>query len=102
MEGCGMKELTDVRKEPRVRAHNIVVDNRERISITGVTDVISFNETDIEIETDAGGLAIFGQNLRFNKLNLEDGQMVVDGFIEGFEYTDIRTEKGGFLSRIFK
>jgi len=97
-----MRELLEVKKEGRNRAHSVIVDNRERISVTGVADVLSFNETEIELESDSGGMTIFGQNLHISKLNLEEGQLVVDGFIEGFEYAELAGSKGGLFSRLFK
>jgi sporulation protein YabP len=98
-----MKELVDLRlpvTEVR-RNHHITLENRERIILTGISDVLSFNEHEVEAESTAGPLTIFGQNLHISKLNLEDSQLTVDGFIEGFEYTET-VQKGGMWSRLFK
>jgi sporulation protein YabP len=96
-----MRELMDIRRD-NGRNHSVIIDSRERISITGVLDVISFNDSEIEVNTDGGAMTIFGQNLHINKLNLDDGQLIVDGFIEGMEYVETQTTKGGMFSRLFK
>ena len=53
--------------------HRIILDERERLSVTGVTDVIAFDEETITADTDMGVITIRGENLHISKLNLEDG-----------------------------
>jgi len=65
----------------RPRAHSIHIDNRMRISVTGVVDVESFNEQEVMLLTEAGPLNIAGVNLHLSKLNLEDGQICIEGEI---------------------
>ncbi|PKM51505.1 MAG: sporulation protein YabP [Firmicutes bacterium HGW-Firmicutes-7] len=84
--------------------HRIVVTNREEMAITGVSDVVSFDETLVVIETDMGILEIKGEELHVNQLNLESGEMSLTGDIEGIEYDDKTTyKKGGksIISRLF-
>lgn len=85
-----------------LRKHHISLDNRERASITGVQRVDSFNEQEIVFLTDAGVVVIYGQKLHMSKLNLDDGQLVVEGLIFGIEYADAEESKGGLFSRLFK
>ena len=74
--------------------HRIILDERERLSVTGVTDVIAFDEETITADTDMGVITIRGENLHISKLNLEDGILQTDGNM---------ASKGGFLlGRIFK
>ena len=84
--------------------HRIILDERERLSVTGVTDVIAFDEETITADTDMGVINIRGENLHISKLNLEDGILQTDGNIDGIEYSDGNmASKGGFLlGRIFK
>lgn len=85
--------------------HNVTMESREHISITGVLDVLSFDEESIVADTDMGILTMKGMNLHVNKLNLEEGQLVVDGEIDSLEYSDGNTfskGKGSLLSKIFK
>lgn len=83
----------------RPRAHTIHVDNRMRISITGVMDVVSFNEQDAVLLTEAGPLNIAGNNLHLSKLNLEDGQICIEGELLGMDYEPPETERRGLFGR---
>lgn len=85
-------------------AHRIVMTNREEMTITGVADVVSFDETLVVIETEMGMLEIKGDGLHVNQLNLENGEMSLSGEIEGLEYDDKTVyKKGGksLINRLF-
>lgn len=85
--------------------HSITMENREHISITGVNDVLSFDEESIVADTDMGIVMIKGMNLHVNKLNLEDGQLVIDGEMDSLEYSESNSfskGKGSLLSKIFR
>ncbi|MBC7958727.1 MAG: sporulation protein YabP [Vallitaleaceae bacterium] len=84
--------------------HRLVITNREEMSIVGVSDVVSFDETAIIIETELGMLEIRGEGLHVNQLNLENGEMSLTGDIEAIEYDDkTQYKKGGksIISRLF-
>ena len=87
----------------RLRSHCIHMENREVLSITGVKDVGSFNEREVTVFTEGGGMTVDGAGLHITKLNLEDGQIVVEGEICAIEYDDdVPQQKGSFLSRVFR
>ncbi len=92
---------TEERTRPHTR-HTITIDNRDRVLITGVSDVGSFNEAEAILTTDSGELAISGEDLHMPKLNLDDGQLVIEGRIFALEYLDQQPQKGGFFSRVFR
>lgn len=77
---------------------------RESMAATGVLDVISFDEESIIAETELGMMIIKGINLHVNRLNLENGELAVDGEISGITYEDA----GGYvkgrsiLGKLFK
>lgn len=84
---------------------NIVLENREKLNITGILDVFSFDDQIIIIETELGLLTIKGENLKINKLSLDTSDFVVDGRINSLNYSeaDIGVKKGkNILSKIFK
>lgn len=84
--------------------HRIIVNNREEMTVSGVLDVISFDEEAVVIETEMGILEIKGEGLHVNQLNLENGDMNLTGDIEGIEYDDKASyKKGGksIISRLF-
>ena len=80
----------------RLRSHSIHIENRELMSITGVKDVMSFNENEIVLMSDGGGLTIDGNDLHITKLNLDDGQVVA------VEYDDMPAQRGSLFSRMFR
>jgi len=85
--------------------HKIILEERERLSITGVTEVIAFDDESITADTDMGVLVIRGEGLHIGKLNLDDGILQTEGEIESIEYTDgDGTTKGGafLFGKIFK
>ncbi len=68
---------------------NVIVENRNKVTITGVEQVESFNENIIILMTVKGGMTIKGEGLNVGKLNLDDGNVKIDGIINGI-FTTIR------------
>ena len=83
---------------------NIVLENREKLNITGVLDVLSFDDQIVILETELGLLTVKGENIRINKLSLDSSEVTIDGEIYQLAYSEKYTmEKcGGFLYKIFK
>ena len=83
--------------------HTLQIDRRSHVAITGVQDVTSFHETEIILRVDGGELVLTGENLHVAKLLLEDGQLAVDGRVDGVLYQAVAHGDGkrGLLRRIF-
>lgn len=95
----------DDKKTVRSRSHSILMENRERVTITGVVDVDSFDEASVVLVTDVGFITLHGEELHINKLNLEEGQLIVEGGIIALEYSEhegLRGKGSGFFSRLFR
>ena len=85
------------------KAQNILVENRNKVTITGVEQVESFNENTIILITVKGGMTIKGEGLNVGKLNLDDGNVKIDGIINGIIYNDKdSSQKGSLIGKIFK
>lgn len=82
--------------------HIVHIDNRERIEISGVTKVDTFNEDDVILHTIMGVLNIKGKNMKVNKLNVDTGDMLIEGMIYSMHYLSKDKEKGSFLKKLFK
>ena len=95
--------MKDERK-PMSAKHKLTVEQRERVAITGVLDVISFDEEQVVCETDLGVLVLRGANLHVNNLNLDSGALDIFGEISGISYEDSgpNRAKSSFLGKIFK
>lgn len=81
--------------------HRIQIEGREKLSISGVEDVVRFDESCIVTTTSAGTLIITGEELHIGKLSLEGGELHVDGRIDSISYEDPAVGRGGFFSRLF-
>jgi sporulation protein YabP len=88
----------------REQAHNLTLQNREKLAVSGVTDVDAYDEAKIVLFTAAETLEIEGANLHINRLNVEDGELVVEGDVQALTYYGKQggKNKGGFFKNIFK
>ncbi len=84
------------------RAHTVSIEMRRRAVINGVEELESFHEEQICVYTASGLLTIEGDDLHIDRLNLEDGQLIVSGVIYGALYTEEDEPKSGLFSRLLK
>ncbi len=82
--------------------HNVIMKDRGELSLSGVTDVDSFDESTVIAYTDYGELTITGTNLHISSLNIDKGELCVDGRIASLSYIDAQPNKGGFFSKVFR
>ena len=75
--------------------------DRKKLTMTGVEEVISFDESAVVLCTCLGRLTIQGQDLHLKNLTLEGGQIEVDGSISAFSYEE-PGEGGSWLSRLLR
>lgn len=80
--------------------HRMVLEDRERLMVSGVEEVESFDENSIVLSTVRGGLEVQGEGLHIEKLSLDGGDLLVEGLVYGLIYTEERRSKGGLLSRL--
>lgn len=86
-------------------AHKLTLSNRRTAGITGVSDVISFDISEVLLETDMGMLQIKGADLHVNRLTLEKGEIDLEGRIDSIQYSEVSDfKKGGetLLNRLFR
>lgn len=82
-------------------AHNIIMNNCEKLTLTGVTDVGSFDESAIYCYTSCGRLSIKGENLKVESVDTSDGDMEVTGKISALIYSD-EVKRRTIMSKLFK
>lgn len=90
-------------KQSKNTSQNIIVENRKTLTISGVTDVESFNETTINLYTELGELTVKGKDLKVNKVSIEGGDLFVEGEIGAVIYgkTD-KKSADSFLTKLFR
>ena len=82
------------------KSHNIIIEARKKFTLTGVRDVLSFDENSVVLLTGLGKLTIKGEELKLGQFDNSKGDISGEGKIYAFGYSD--EETGGFFSRLFK
>jgi len=85
--------------EKTIANHKIICDARKLLQLTGVEKVESSNETQIVCIVMNSPLVILGKNLHVKKLDVEQGQVEIEGSIDSIKY---QAERKNFLKRLFK
>ena len=87
------------------KSHKIVLSNRKGGNFTGVLDVISFDISEILLETEQGMLNVKGKDLHVNRLNLEKGEVDITGTVDSLLYSDVSSygqKAESFFGRLFQ
>lgn len=84
------------------REHTLLLRDRRQLTLTGVTRVISCDETGAVLETPQGNLSVGGQGIQVSELSVQTGQVNLSGKIEYLQYAENRQSGGGLLARLFK
>lgn len=95
------------RKEIKIdeRKSNLALENRKRLSLTGVVEVLSFDDEKILLNTSVGMLTVKGQGLKMNKLDVQNGDVIIVGNIGFMVYSGSeikKKEKVSIFARLFK
>lgn len=82
--------------------HNLILEDRRLLTVSGVSDVDSFDEQTVVVFTDKGELTVRGRNLHINKLSVEIGELLMEGQIVSLTYSDEQPKSTGFFSKVFR
>ena len=96
-----MEDLTNIKQ----KQHKLMLTNRNVCNMNGVVDVLSFDLSEILLETDQGMLMIKGSELHVNRLTLEKGEVDVDGQADSLVYSSneaLRKAGESFFTRLFR
>ena len=99
-----MEEKKTTRQIKSETVHNLILENRKKLSVSGIADVESFNEEEIVLATISHGvLVIKGSELHINKLSVDSGDVSITGEVCAMDYVD-RTPKsrGGFIAKLLR
>ena len=84
----------------RRKAQNIILENRSRLSVSGVEEVSGFDESIVQMQTELGALTVHGSNLRVETLSVDSGDLLVVGGISDLSCADVPVRRG-FWARLF-
>lgn len=93
--------MEEKKQKPKM-PHSLILDNRNNLTLSGVNKVGSFDEETIVIYTDYGELNVRGKRLHISKLNLDSGDVTIDGEIISMVYTENRPQSAGLVSKLFR
>lgn len=93
-----MAEKNETGKKP----HRMFLEERARLSLTGVSDVRDFDEKAVTAVTGQGELSIHGTDLQITRLDLESGDLSLEGQIDSLTYSETRASSGGLFKRLFR
>ena len=94
--------MNEYNKDKIQLPHNLILKDRAQLTLSGVTEVDSFDETTIIAYTDYGELTVSGSNLHISSLDVDKGEMSVDGRISALTYIDQGPKTSGFFSKVFR
>ena len=92
-------------EERNNKKHTLSLVEREKMVLSGVKEVFSFDEQLIELETSQGYLDIRGENLHIIKMNVDEGDIAIEGMVSEIIYHDnmgMGKKKGSIMSKLFK
>ncbi len=91
-----MEKEQTARRAPAEKNHTLILENRQRAALTGISEVLAFDENQVVLLTEGGEIALTGEGLHVTRLMLEEGQLTVDGKLDGIIYTQRRRRRGLF------
>ncbi len=81
---------------------NIIIENRKKISISGVSEVTNFDDETVLLVSSLGKITVKGENLHIENYNTDSGELTVSGNIHAAVYMTDENSSGGFISRFFR
>lgn len=88
-------------KQTAMLTHKLTLDRRNALTMSGVTEVISFDDATVVLGTELGTLMVHGKDLQLKTLSVEGGQVAVEGSIAALIYQEPR-KNGGWFRRLLE
>ncbi len=82
--------------------HSLILKDRSQLTLSGVTDVDSFDENLITAYTDYGELTVKGEGLHISVLNTDTGELSIDGKVSSLTYLENQPKATSFFSKVFR
>ncbi len=88
--------------EENYSSQNIIIENRKRLEISGIKDVISFDEETLLLDSVMGRITVKGEELHIESFNTQSGDLTAAGKIHAVVYMSDAKTQGGLLSKLFR
>ena len=96
--------ISEQRNQESEKIQNLILENRKKLSISGVSDVLSFDDQIVILNTNLGMLTIKGEDIRINKLSIDTSDVIIEGTINSIIYSIKKEAKDAksIMGKIFK
>ena len=97
--------MIEEKRITKPKLQNLVLENRQKLLLTGINDVGSFNEKIMVVDTELGILEVKGSNLHMSKLNLENQELCIEGLVTCLEYKSkesVSKDGNNIFAKLFK
>jgi len=95
--------MADIKSQTVAMPHNIIMEDRRMLTVSGVSDVDSFDENTVTVFTDMGELVVRGSDLHINRLSVEVGELLLEGKINSLAYQEHAPKTAaGFFGKVFR
>lgn len=101
MSGSSSKPVLPAGTGTSGEGHRVSLLDRALLQISGVSEVISFDEDAVMLRTVCGTMKIEGSGMHVSALNIDHGELILDGRVDGISYEGDGTAKSGFWGRLF-
>lgn len=81
---------------------SLILDSRKKLTLSGVLEVISYDDEKIELNTDLGKLNVKGKNLKLNKLDVKNGDVIIIGSMCSIVYSNKNINKKSLIKKVFR
>lgn len=85
-----------------IKKHSLILENRNELSVSGVDEVLGFNDETVTLVTQLGRLIVSGDKLHISHFSQETGELHLDGRIDSLRYTEDKKPQGSLISRLFR
>lgn len=82
--------------------HNVIMEQRRKLNMSGIQDVQSFDDETVVLKTDMGMLTVKGTGLHIGGFSTTSGELTMEGAVYALVYTSDENTRGGFLKRLMK
>ncbi len=80
-------------------SHTVKLEDRKKIELGAIEDVISFDEGSVVLGSSLGVISIEGEGLHILKMNVDSGEIIIEGRVNALMYIDKSTKKNGLLRK---
>lgn len=92
----------EINNQTSEKEQRLILENRKKLEVTGVIGVKNYNDSSVYLYTSLGSLSIRGKGLSMNRLNVDKGDIVIEGEMDSLTYINRASEGESLLKKLLK